>query len=1009
MAVKPNIQIKYSPVRTYPGSVQVSSIGQNGGSSGGGTMNAPYPNPTNSNFKFVSKIGSDGGAGTSSDPYLTIGKALATLGGAFIGVKILDSGVYTDQKLIWNVANSYLVGTPGKNPVIEYGRGVGITGSYTGTNPTYGARNSHPTYDISAAQAIAFVSKNGNNATAVIGNSSLRFLTIQAAVSALAATGLGVFPNFVALRIMDSQTYIEDITASTTNFYLKITSLSNQTPTLQNVLTGSGNSHISLTGAGGSEQLELFGIRLDEAKNSAGTAVNSSNFLSLTDCTISNGTNGLVAVYLQVSNCVFQNMVNAINCQNTSGGNTTGSTITNSIFSSTKGGTGIFMGAPVANTNSGASPLTVNFCSFIGWGNNFKSSVCIDRDYTGTVIGGVGRGFTANDTVSNCLFDGYYAGIQWGQPNQYCTGAGQPTISNCSFVNGRRAMRFASTTAGATVTEVLCRNNVGYDLLVLDGGMGSNLATVFTLTNFASLNCGCQDEPGAIHLQQGLAPAFPSSTPVTVTTTLNLNNSVILNAQHCGVRAYSSIPNVPALSTGCFIKVAALNSIVNKCHDATFFSDNSTGNLCQYQTSLISTCFDVAPNYAAASAQVLITIDYPSCPIAPANFLSTVPGYENLALDPNSPCLFNGTANAGDDIGLTAAAFEIQANRVFVDNISFRSNSVYSSLSSIPDGHDSVNMRGAVRVAPGFINSSFTYCTFQRFGLYGAKISRNNFVYNCEFRDASVSGASACGNGIILNGGNSVVAGSTFINCGGAGILNGDFNNAIRNNSAYSCEYGQFDVPWLTETVTGACYASSGVYDYFGSGTLTNSCVGTFPATAQLISGNQLDPLFRNPDAGDLRLQTLEFSYAYESPAKGIGLNGGDAGAFLMTYQALQLLWTTKTLDLNPDNIPVFEEPVFLAEGDLVSGGLYTFAEAYRQGWHFQWGHTNPMSANDLATLLALFQSSTGESQLSFDNGATFIATRVRRKTGFEYVDIDDLYNQDKPTPVRTVDLVASA
>jgi ribosomal protein S15 len=126
----------------------------------------------------------------------------------------------------------------------------------------------------------------------------------------------------------------------------------------------------------------------------------------------------------------------------------------------------------------------------------------------------------------------------------------------------------------------------------------------------------------------------------------------------------------------------------------------------------------------------------------------------------------------------------------------------------------------------------------------------------------------------------------------------------------------------MDQVIKDSILAGSGSFDYSGDGLVTYSSVGTLdPNRVPSLDAYsiRLDPLFRQPQDADLRLQALEVESFFNSPCKGTSSTGGDMGAYDMTYGAASTAWTLIDLGTfgwrNPDKVTRKELPIKPQEG----------------------------------------------------------------------------------------------
>jgi hypothetical protein len=296
-----------------------------------------------------------------------------------------------------------------------------------------------------------------------------------------------------------------------------------------------------------------------------------------------------------------------------------------------------------------------------------------------------------------------------------------------------------------------------------------------------------------------------------------------------------------------------------------------------------------------------------------------------------------------------------------------------------------------------------SYCTFSGLGTYGilapASSTLNNNLFNVN------------GQAIKLGQYSDTVSRNAGYSCGGALIQNYARATSIDHNTAFSCEYGQYDsVSANFIASSNNIYSSSGAFDYSGENQLTYSDVGTLdPIRNNSLDSHciQTDPLFVNAAAGDLTLQALARQFFWNSPAIGISSTGGDMGAYIWTYGAESTSWTTIDFStsgyVNPDTVIRRQLPVKLAEGDREDGAIYSVQATFKKEYDFTWNpSSNPMPLAQLDDLIVMFLSYTNQIQIDFGDGRGYIPAFFGRTIGFEYADMTGLYSDDTvPEPLR--------
>ncbi len=257
----------------------------------------PFPLFSDLNTKFTATTGDDTGAGTRADPFLTIDKALTSLGGAFVYAVVLDSGTY-EERLDGNIpADSTLIADLGQEPIITLRLGA--------KEGTYGARVSGRTkfYTGSAAN-ILHVSTAGNNGTAVKGDPTLPWRDPNVAVAAML--------DGDCVQIDDSGSYNYNDNFNAAFAEITIQAKAGETPIFQSNIGGGGSQFVNTTVT---QIVNFFGLTvitgIDDVTPDARSfeALGPSNIF---DCTFQAGSESIEdkttgAGKIVVENCLFKN------------------------------------------------------------------------------------------------------------------------------------------------------------------------------------------------------------------------------------------------------------------------------------------------------------------------------------------------------------------------------------------------------------------------------------------------------------------------------------------------------------------------------------------------------------------------------------------------------------------------------------------------------------------------------------------------------------------------------
>ena len=377
-----------------------------------------------------------------------------------------------------------------------------------------------------------------------------------------------------------------------------------------------------------------------------------------------------------------------------------------------------------------------------------------------------------------------------------------------------------------------------------------------------------------------------------------------------------------------------------------------------------------------------------------ATFLSTVQGAENLALSASDPGIFGAGGLGLNDIGLDWQQWNLVQPTV-VNGLTFTGG--ISGAAALKSTNNS-----AITAA---------YCTFSGLGTYAVTGGDGSSFKNCLF--------STNGHAIQFSRANITLSNNIAYACGGAFLVNyGQYAN-LSHNTAYNCQYGQYDASGTGAVSTvNSIYIGSGAYDYHGSAILSYSCVGTIdPATTGSVDAysTQLDPLFRNATGNDLRVQALAYGYPWQSPVIGAASDGKDMGAWDITYGVASTAWTSidfgsndPTTGLpwrNPDKVVRNELPIKLANGDREDGSIYSVSATYKPGYTCTWNEsTNDMPLGQMTALLTMFKSFSNSIQINWGDGRGFVNGYFDRQQGFEYTDMTGSYaDSSVPEPVKEI------
>ena len=912
MAEVSPIQIRYAPVRSYA-NTQDNYIGAQAVAGRRGTL----PTFTNANTRFVKKTGSDSGAGTLADPYLTIGYALSQLTADFVYACVY-SGTYDEVNSVAFSANA------AGGLYVADGESVTITKTRGAVAGTFGARRTGRTKFYTGAKYY-YVAKNGNDGTGVLNDPSHPYLTIQAAANAGIAAAVAY-----CIQIQDDGTYVEDIDLGA--IAATIQARDAYVPVLTTA-SGAGGTHLT---AGAGVAVNLYGLTFRDPVQATGYAVKLTGDSDIYDCTFTSN-----AKQITLSGTKAYNVVNcmlsyayALAIGSNGGTAATSVAITNCTFYSSVPRLGVGYTVYFA-TNP--TTQTVTRCTFENDGGN---SAC--------VMAG------ATSTVDSCIFRATQVP---GYPCQACsiaTGLTAATIINCLFEDvGERAigMPVGGTPTPTTISHICC------------SGVASNPALAGTFDVHAATAATNVTIGDAVFLR-----SFYGG--IRVLDGVNASRCVAVNAgqvaySHSGCAAAATLDGCIEYGSGLYSVDGGTSGL-----DVTdsVFSSPTNGS-----PALGAGYFQGDPRLIGVSTDAEVVAVSASSPV-----VASIPS--GAVAGPRWPLLTVTAANHPFVID----GFTITGDKYFNDGI---------------------------LVTPG-VNGLVTvsHCTVTDCMGFGMWLD-------------SGASASACyvnvnGLGAVLAGGVGTVSNCVFDRCGSAGVFVGTIGPAISHVTAYGCEYGQYDFA----TGGGAAASSNvlsgnGAADYSGSGDQAYSLVGRIVGGGTVTNGVQGSPLFRDlrPSSLDLRLQAVEYGYAYDSPAKALAADGSDAGAYDITYGALTLTWTL--LDFaTATYINVFDYlrtlVVLKATRTDTFGGNTQVSQAAIVARHtFRWPPNAHMPDAQVLDLKALFSDDSSETQLSFDAGATWTTCRMEKDTPPTWAEIAGLWYTAAgvPTPIDQISFIESA
>lgn len=915
----------------------------------------PFPIFNDANSKYFKNAGDDTGAGTRGDPFETIEKARTSLGGAFIYAVCLDSGEYNEQ-INWSTPDASLIADDGQTPTIKLKLGAVLR--------PFGARpNGRTKFSAGAFPGtFYFVSKAGNDGTGTRGDATLPFLTIQAALS----DGARLAGD--TARIVDSGTYIEDLNIGVLD--VTIEAADGETPTLQNVLSASGDIHIQSGGA--ATTLDLYGLTFvdtpDEVTNNNNMVKIDGN-LTLHDCSIRGGSNGLEVTSAASTLFVRDCLIAYGNRTQMRGTGTVD--VENCYFLNNGGGSlGGSQGIVITPTSLNSKVLYCTFENHGYFGVTITRGIFIFKDASAP----------SSDEIGWCHFFTTEAGVLSGEAivSGY-TNTDSPNntvdIHDCQVEdNGGPAVHVFNALVINSATNITTVRNCVALRCMLGGGSHPSFEAAFEVDDNSYVqfeNCVSMDsgKHGFDLKQNGGGSGVGAATLTNCTSVGSAQDGYSL-------RAPSVSPTIQNVWTGC-IEASSGNKSINE--------DTNQGLLGQIITF---SCFQTAATLSAGLNDDIIATHLDTDP----RFISTVPESENLALAANSVCVLAGNNIGTANMGFKEATFRVSAGDVVVEGF------IFDGLANSYDG---------VAVDSGLdASGSIQHCTFRNLGGVGLRLNSGYFSEENLFENDGI--------GVLATGTASTIKRNVGQGCGSTFLVLSGIKMTVQNNTGYLCDFGQFDRLGASfETLKNNLYSDNGQTDYQGDSPQPNSAIGTLAGGATVVSGTRLNPLFRDTEIPDLRLQTIEAGFTFDSPAKGIGDDGGDAGAFDVEYGTLVKVFTLVDFETNLGGSPpkVYRNPTYLvrkslalklSEGDTHGGVTYSEASAFKREHVLTWADDTDMPSEQVDDLEAIYTTGDGECELSLDGGSTFIPVRVIRSAEFSFTEIADAtYSNDSlPTPV---------
>lgn len=913
----------------------------------------PFPIFTDANSKFIAKTGDDTGAGTRADPFLTITKAKDSVGGAFIYAVVLDSEEY-NELIVWDAADSSLVADIGQAPTIKLGVGAILR--------EFGARPIGRTKFSTGASpgTFYFVSKAGNDGTGTRGDAALPFLTIQASLS----DGARLASDTV--EITDSGTYIEDLNIGILD--VTIQAADGETPVLRNVLSATGDKHIQSGGA--ATTLDLYGLTFDDIPD---VAANNNNVVSIDgvltvhDCSIRGGSNGMITTGAVATMFVRDCLIAYANRTSFQCGGTMD--VENCYFLNNGGGS--FAGSRSILATQTSKDNKILHCTFENpgyFGVNISGGVIILKN--ASPAGADEVGWCDFFVTESGVISGEGVGVL-GDSNDSPNNT--VDVHDCQFRDlGGPAVRILNQLFINTNTNIATVRNCVATRCVKGGGSHASFVGAFQFqeSGFTQVeNCVSMDS-GNNGFDFKLDGTSASDGDMTITNCSSVGSAV----DGYNLHSTTTAPPTGNTFTGCIEASSGNKSVVEDT------LQQGLGHIFQF------CCFQTAGTFSSTFQDDFIGTHFLTDP----RLVSTVPRSENLALAANSVAVLSG-----DELGTVNMGFSVPTLRVSVGDVVVE-GFIFDGLANSYDG---------VLVDPDLTDAgAVQHCTFQGLGGIGLRLNSGYLSSNNLFKNDGV--------GLLNSGVGSTIKQNVGQACGSAFLILGGIKLTVQNNTGHLCDFGQFDRLGATfEVLKNNLYSGNGQADYFGPNVQLNSAIENLGGGASVSSGTRLNPLFRDTEALDLRLQTLESGFFFDSPAKDLGDDGKDAGAFDIDHGVVSKTFTLVDLEANKGGGVIYRNPnhytrkstaIKLSEGITHGGRTYSDASAFRREHVLTWEDNTDMPSAQVTDLELIYTTGDGECQLSFDGGTIFIPVRIVRASGFEFTEIADAsYSDDSlPTPI---------
>ncbi len=911
-----------------------------------------WPIFTDANSIFFSKAGDDADAGTEAAPKLTPEGADAARDDDHRYMVCLDSGTYDlSEPLSMAFAQTWQL--PGG--LFSADGFDPVLQIRRGTVPgTFGARKTGRTkFSTGLAATFLYVEKNGDDGSGTRGDPSKPFKTHAAAIVA-ALTG-------DTIQTQDSGLYIEDLVIG--NKSLIFQAADGQLPVLQN---GAGAIHFDVEGTG---TLAMYGYTIADIPKTTGSCFYVKRNLTLWDCTVS-GNNVCVQVPVSANTLTVSlngSIFHKVNAQ---------VVLLQKKDTTVLGDNVLFEGCSAFCPAQPFAVIGYFFTSlFVDQNPNITLSRVEFRDtqslytvYMRNHTGAISFTLQGTTEVNRSLFTASTPRLNHGVVYD-CFVANPVILSDVTFQNLGGSAVYGiypgdlTITANRVLADHCGRAGVYPAFWIASTRIASNADVYFA-------DCVAIKPTG-----NGFLFQYPA-TVVSYQGRLDLIRCDVQGPGADGIAIYSAPANPASSAQWSYVDSCLIQGI-----PPSSVGFRATGG----SPSRIFISYSVIQGNVVGGP-TLSTGFAAGDPL----FLDVTDGTENLGLSPNSQA-FDAYQNQVN-MGLRAPLLSITAAaaRFWIDGF---------ILAGDRNTYDGVGLAFGL-VAPVEVS----WDTFDGLGPQGAQLASGSDSRNCLYST----------NGPAINAADSggEVSRNVGARCTGAFLVVGGTNLKSQNNTAYRCQYGQFDLFGAQAAFSkNQIFSASSVLDYAGPNTIEDSDVERKSDDAT-ITGTRRAPLFRDLASLDLRLQAINAGNFFDSPAVGLADDGGDAGAFAFFYGPGTVAWELTELMqggfVNPYWVP---RHVWLAKvsEDLTWGGV-TYSDASASGLEFvfEWPENAYMPQAQVDALQAIYEAtdSGGECQLSFDGGTTWIPVVRLLSSGFDWQELRPLTFAWEGAPMRLARMI---